>query len=70
MKPTAKNIARYANERMDREVILHGKVLPPSNNISIYLPKLNKHTLESLRNNYNFKVVRPEFLGYIYFERQ
>ncbi len=63
MKLTAKNIARYVIDRMD-----NGSVR--SNNISIGLPKLNKNTLEALRNNYNFKVVREEgILGYVHFER-
>ena len=63
MKPTAKNIAKYVTDRMD-----NGSV--KSDNISIGLPKLNKNTLEALRNNYNFKVVREEgILGYVYFKR-
>lgn len=62
MKVTAKNIAAYVNQTLDKD--------KPINNVAISLPKLNKHTLEALRNNYNFKVVREEhFLGYVYFER-
>ncbi len=63
MKPTARNIAKYIIDRMD-----NGSA--KSDNISISLPKLNKNTLESLRNNYNFKVVQEEgILGYVHFER-
>ena len=59
MKPTCKNITKYINQRLDKL---------ETNNISISLPKLNKSTLEALRQN--FKVVRSEsFLGYIHFER-
>ena len=60
-KPTAKNIAEYVNEHMNRP--------KGGNNLGVFLPNLNKHTLESLRDNYNFKTVRREFLGYVYFER-
>ena len=70
MKPTARNIAEYVNKQLDRDITVKGKPLYKSNNIAISLPKLNKNTLEALRNNYNFKVVRVEgFLGYVYFER-
>jgi len=58
MKPTCKNITQYVNAQMDRAGM---------NNVSIGLPKLNKNTLSALRQN--FKVVRPEFMGYVYFER-
>ncbi len=61
MKATAKNIAKYVNESMDRH--------PSSNNISIGLPNLPKVTMDALKNNYGFKVVRREFLGYVHFER-
>lgn len=63
MKPTAQNIAKYANDRMD-----NGSV--KSNNISISLPKLNRNTLKALQDNYNFTEVREEgILGYVHFER-
>ena len=61
MKPTAKNIAEYVNKQMDKP--------DHTNNLGVYLPNLNKNTLEALKNNYNFKTVRREFLGYVYFER-
>ncbi len=61
MKPTARNISRYINGKLDKTSL---------NNISVSLPKLTKQTLEALRNNYNFKVVRVEgFMGYVHFER-
>ena len=62
MKPTARNIAKYVNDSMDRGI--------KTNNVSIGFPKLNKNTLEALRNNYNFSCVRVEgILGYVHFER-
>ena len=61
MKPTAKNISRYINDKLDKTSL---------NNISVSLPKLTKQTLEALRKNYNFKIVRVEgFMGYVHFER-
>lgn len=63
MKPTARNIAKYANDRMD-----NGSM--KNNNISISLPKLNRNTLKALQDNYNFTEVREEhILGYVHFER-
>ncbi len=62
MKPTAKNIAKYANDKMDGGTF-------KSDNISIGLPRLNRNTLGALRNNYNFKSVSVEPFGYIRFER-
>ena len=62
MKATAKNIAKYANDKMDGGAC-------KSNNISIGLPGLNKNTLDALRNNYNFKSVSIGPFGYIRFER-
>ena len=66
MKPTAKNISRYINDQLDK----HSLDKHSSNNISVSMPKLKKQTLEALRNNYNFKIVRVEgFMGYVHFER-
>ncbi len=63
MKPTAKNIAKYANDKMNGGAF-------KSNNISISLPRLNRNTLKALRGNYNFKVCKEEgVLGYVHFER-
>ena len=61
MKPTVKNIANYINDKLDKNEL---------NNISVSMPKLNKHTLEALRNNYGFRVVNEEgIFGYVHFER-
>ena len=61
MKPTARNIAEYIDKKLDKTSL---------NNISVSMPKLKKQTLEALRNNYNFKIVRVEgFMGYVHFER-
>ena len=57
MKPTAANIAKYVNARLDKT---------GSNNIAVYLPGLNKNTLATLANK--FKVSKEPF-GYIRFER-
>lgn len=69
MKPTAKNIAGYVNQSLDKPLIIKGKEYPRGNNIAICLPGLNKNTLEALRNNYGFKSVDVGALGYIRFER-
>jgi hypothetical protein len=60
MKATAKNIAKYVNDKLDKYDL---------NNISVCFGKLNKHTLYALQNNYGFKEVRREFSGYVYFRR-
>lgn len=60
MKATARTLARYVNQRLDKHDI---------DNVSINLPRLNKHTLNSLRSNYNFSSVTLEPFGYIRFER-
>ena len=53
MKANTKNIVKYINEKMG-----------DSDNIAIYLPRLNKNTFNA---NY-FKVQRQPF-GYVRFER-
>ena len=65
MKPTAKNIAKYVNDKLDKSK----ENWWGGDNIYISLPKLNKNTLEALRNNYNFTTVKVEIFGYVYFKR-
>ena len=55
MKANTKNIVKYINEKMG-----------DSDNIAIYLPRLNKNTFNALANY--FKVQRQPF-GYVRFER-
>ena len=59
MKATCKNITKYVNAQMDRTGI---------DNISIGLPKLNKNTLNALRDNFKDVNVNQPF-GYVRFER-
>ena len=68
MKPTCKNITEYVNKKLSTPTFRKdGTELPPCNNIGIYLPNLNQNTFNALKAN--FKIVRREFMGYVYFEK-
>jgi hypothetical protein len=67
IKPTCKNITAYVKKKFTEPIIRNGKTYPPTNNISIYLPNINKNTFKALQAN--FRVVEREFMGYIHFEK-
>jgi len=58
MKANTKNIVNYVNKKLDKG---------GSDNISIWLPSLNKNTFKALGNH--FKSVKCGAFGYIEFKR-
>lgn len=58
LKANTKNITEYVNKSLDRT---------NSDNVAIYLPRLNKNTFKALAHH--FKLVQRQPFGYVRFER-